>query len=217
MDAYNKKGMDYFSKSRVEIEPLLPKSIGCVLEIGCGQGQTLNWLKAVKGAQLTCGIEITESQGVYAREVVDRLVIDNAEERLLDHFGHESFDLVLCLDVLEHMVDPWAFVEKVSSLIKPGGYLITSVPNVRHLSVVLPLLFKGEWSYQDEGVLDRTHLRFFTGKAVKALVSGSGLSFECCVPNFYPGSLSTNLNRMSLGMLEDFLALQYLTRSQKIA
>lgn len=217
MDAYNKKGTDYFSKSRVEIEPLLPKSIGRVLEIGCGQGQTLNWLKSTKGAQLTCGIEITESQGVCAQEVVDRLVIDNAEERLLDHFGHENFDLILCLDVLEHMLDPWAFVEKVSSLITPGGYLITSVPNVRHLSVVLPLLFKGEWSYQNEGVLDRTHLRFFTRKTVKALVSGSGLSFECCVPNFYPGSLSTKLNRMSLGVFEDFLALQYLTRSRKIA
>ena len=76
--------------------------------------------------------------------------------------------MILCLDVLEHTIDPWGLVANLYNLLKKDGAIIISLPNVRNRKVIFPLLFKGQWTYENSGLLDKTHLRFLF---VKALLS----------------------------------------------
>ena len=99
-------------------------------------------------------------------------------------FENKKFDLILCLDVLEHLIDPWSVIKKlIYENLREGGTLIACIPNVRYYNVLLPLLLKKEWKYQETGVLDRTHLRFFTKKTILELISSAGLQLDTILSN----------------------------------
>lgn len=219
MQDYTTKPEAYFANPRMDIQPLLPEHASRVLEVGCGTGATLRWLKESGRCQTTVGMELFESAAVLARPHVDEVVVGNAEQLLETAFAPASFDLVLCLDVLEHMVEPWAFVAKVDRLLKPGGVLICSIPNVRHLAVLIPLVFAGRWRYRPTGILDRTHLRFFTRQSALELAATEHLHVTKWLHNI-PSSLASRsgaLNLLTLGLIKDFLAVQYLIASRKRA
>jgi len=164
----------YYAFVRREIEPLLPARADHALEVGCGQGGTLAWLKDRGIAARTTGIELDATSAAAARRYVDQLIEGDAEAAI-DSLPTGSLDLVLCLDVLEHLVDPWKAMARLSRALRPGGTVIISVPNVRHYSVAFPLLWSGRWQYEEAGILDRTHLRFFTRDGAAALLTGAGL------------------------------------------
>lgn len=87
-----------------------------------------------------------------------------------------SFDCLVCNDVLEHLRDPWATLATLRRYLVPGGYLVASLPNVRFSEVVKDLLFGKRWEYQERGVLDRTHLRFFTESSSRSLAESAGFT-----------------------------------------
>jgi 2-polyprenyl-3-methyl-5-hydroxy-6-metoxy-1,4-benzoquinol methylase len=216
---YADKGSDYFSHARVDIAPLLPAKAARVMDIGCGAGATLRWLKAQSICQETVGVELFEAAAAAARPHVDHVVVGNAEALIDTGFGladKTAFDLILCLDVLEHMVEPWAFVHKLERFLKPGGLLVGSIPNVRHLGTSLPLLVAGRWRYRSEGILDRTHLRFFTKESALALLTTPTLAVEKWL-HAIPGKRARVLNKLSLGVAKDLLALEYLIASRRAA
>lgn len=217
MQTYDNKPESYFVRARSEILPLLPDRAERVLEIGCGSGATLAWLKSIGRAGHTTGIELAKHMADVAVNNVDCLIGGDAESLLNQESSASIYDLVLCLDVLEHMVDPWQMMHKISHVLKPGGIVIASVPNVRHFSVLMPLLFKGQWNYSEEGVLDRTHLRFFTRQSAVDLMKTSGLSLKVIKPNICNGSKSHMLSLFSGGFLTNFLAVQYLISVKKNA
>lgn len=210
MQSYLDKSGDYFAHARKEIEPLLPKKCDRVLEIGCGSGATLGWLRQQKGATHTVGVEIAESAAKTARNVVDEVYCLDFEHHDLPG-DDQQFDLILCLDVLEHMVDPWAVIDRLASrYLDTGGALVVSLPNVRHYSVVLPLLFGGRWDYEDAGLLDRTHLRFFTKASAKALLSHPLLTLRSCTATGFDGwSGKRVLNAVTLGVFQELVTYQY--------
>jgi 2-polyprenyl-3-methyl-5-hydroxy-6-metoxy-1,4-benzoquinol methylase len=213
---YGDKPGVYFDQARREIEPLLPARSARVLEVGCGTGATLQWLQQQGRCGRTVGIEIFESAAAVARGRVDEVHVGNAENLAAGLFEHASFDLVLCLDVLEHMQDPWAFVQQVHGLLKPGGTLIASIPNVRHVRVVLPLLLAGRWRYEESGILDATHLRFFTRASALALVSPPGMKVTQCLARLPPVmSKSGVANLLTLTLLRDLFTMGYLIAAQK--
>lgn len=171
MQSYIDKSESYFSHARKEIATLLPSQCGRVLEIGCGSGATLGWLRQSRRTSHTVGVEIAEAAANNAKANVDEVYCLDFEHIELPA-QNADFDVILCLDVLEHMVNPWDAVDRlVCRYLKRGGVLIVSLPNVRHYSIVLPLLFKGRWDYEDAGLLDRTHLRFFTRDSALGLLS----------------------------------------------
>ena len=86
----------------------------------------------------------------------------------------QRFDCIVCNDVLEHLVDPWDTLKRLHPLIAPGGVMVASLPNMRFMPVLKDFVLKGEWRYVDQGVMDRTHLRFFTRKSMRALFEESG-------------------------------------------
>jgi 2-polyprenyl-3-methyl-5-hydroxy-6-metoxy-1,4-benzoquinol methylase len=165
----------YFNLVRDEIAPLLPENPTLVMDVGCGAGATLRWLKQIRRNITTVGVEINETIAAVAASVADEVVVTDLDaglERLAPYRG--SVDVLLLLDVLEHLRDPWSRLKEFRSLLSPSGVVIASIPNVRNFKVLLPLLFSGEWRYQSAGILDRTHLRFFTRSGVLELFHGAG-------------------------------------------
>ena len=210
MQSYAAKSGDYFAHARKEIEPLLPLKCGRVLEIGCGSGATLGWLRQNHQTESTVGIEIAEAAAAKARRFADVVHCLDFERHDLPS-GVQKFDLVLCLDVLEHMVDPWSVVDRLATqYLNVGGTLLVSLPNVRHYSVVLPLLFGGRWNYEDAGLLDRTHLRFFTRASAMALLSHSRFGqVTCTAAGFENWSVKSVLNAVTLGVFRELVTYQY--------
>jgi len=165
----------YFGKVRREIEPLLPETVGSVLEIGCGSGGTLGWLKTVRPIDYAAGVEMMPDAGERARANFDDVEISDVNAASLA-FKTDQFDLILALDVLEHLADPIHTLQRLREKLRPNGLVIASLPNVAHYQVSIPLLFRGRWDYSDEGLLDRTHLRFFTEKTALAMFRDCGFS-----------------------------------------
>ena len=217
MQSYSTKSGDYFAHARKEIQPLLPLNCARVLEIGCGSGATLGWLRQNYQAVHTVGVEIAEVAAEKARSFADEVHCLDFERHDLPS-GAQKFDLVLCLDVLEHMVDPWAVVGRLATqYLDDGGTLLVSLPNVRHYSVVLPLLFSGRWDYEDAGLLDRTHLRFFTKASAQALLSHPQFGqVTCTAAGFDDWSVKSVLNAMTLGVFQELVTYQYFLSVSKV-
>lgn len=214
-DFYKEKGQDYFVSIRRDILPLLPDTADIVLEIGCAQGATLQWLKKIRNSRLVVGIELTLPAATIARSRADLVIHGNIETIELP-FKKNSFDVILCLDILEHLVDPWTLIKRLTSLLNIGGSLIASIPNVKHHRVLLPLLFRGEWNYLSSGILDKTHLRFFTRKSAISLIQSSGLSVDMvCSTGREKESKSRMANFLTMGVLKVFFESQYLIRAVK--
>lgn len=205
--------MDYFGFVRTEISPLLPTHAKRVLELGCGSGATLAWLKQTGHCDEIIGVEYSHDASAMARQQLDLIVEGNAEQLDFSELGR--FDLVLCLDVLEHLRDPWLMLRRLRDLLTPTGQLIVSIPNIRHHSVLMPLLFKGEWRYSDAGILDQTHLRFFTQKTAQSLIEQAG--FEVTETHGAGQQWAHSRFWRWLGRCtwaQPFCAVQYLYRAQ---
>ncbi len=212
---YDVKSQDYFNNPRKDIFPLLPKEIDNVLEVGCGNGSTLRWLKTARDCSSVIGIELFLAAAEAAREQLDHVIHDNIETMTLP-FEKSSFDLILCLDVLEHLVDPWLVVKRLTDLLKPGGCLIASIPNVKHHSVIRPLLLGGKWNYSDLGVLDKTHLRFFTRSSAIELVQSGGLTADLILSTGREKNTKSKIaNILTLGIFKVFFETQYVIRAVK--
>lgn len=205
---------NYVGRAREEILPLLPQQCERVLELGCGSGATLAYLKRLKLSRWTAGVELHHETAAYARGQVD-LVLDGNIEQIDLPFEPGSFDVILCLDVLEHLIDPWRVLRAMKGFLSPNGVIIASIPNVRHASVVLPLLLQGRWEYAESGLLDRSHLRFFTRRTAIKLFESSGYRVDQVlstgVERGRPGWLP---NLLTLTVLKPLLELQYLIRAQ---
>lgn len=206
---YEDKQDWYFSLVRQDIAPLLPAHARQVLELGCGDGATLAWLKASGLATHTTGVELMPGVAEVARTRVDR-VCEGDVGAVLPSLAEGAYDLVLCLDVLEHLVDPWSTLRRANRLLRPGGQLIVSLPNVRHHSVLLPLLLGDRWQYEDAGIMDRTHLRFFTRRGARQLVQQAGFQITDLRCTYAWGSHDRWKDWATLTLLRGLWAYQYL-------
>jgi len=182
-----------------------------VLEIGCSGGHTLQWLKNSGRCAWAAGVEPFAELDPAAALTIDAFWKINIENQLPE-IPAESLDLLLCLDVLEHLIDPWATVRRLDPFIKPGGNIIISVPNLRNYHVLTDLAFRGKFEYADAGILDRTHLRFFTRKSAIALAECSG-----ALVTHVKGTETTRWQKRLLTMLGigDLLARQFMVVALK--
>jgi SAM-dependent methyltransferase len=214
---YAEKADTYFDRVRTEILPLLPAgTVDRVLEVGCGSGDTLAYLQASGRCRWTCGVELFPEAADTARGRLDEVYEANIEQMELP-IAPSSLDVVLCLDVLEHLIDPWTTASRLARLLKPGGVLIASIPNVRHFRVVLPLLFRGRWEYGNFGLMDRTHLRFFTEQSATQLLRQAGLRVDAVRKSGMEALHKRAAVVLSAGLLEPLLVFQYLIRGVRDA
>jgi 2-polyprenyl-3-methyl-5-hydroxy-6-metoxy-1,4-benzoquinol methylase len=166
----------YYDSPRREILPWLPERVVRLLDVGCGSGATTAAVRDARGVEWAGGIEFVDAVAERAEARLDRVWRGDAAQAPLEaEIAAGSLDLVLCLDVLEHMPDPWTMVRRLSRLLRPGGRLILSVPNIRHWKFVWCLIARGDFTYRDAGLLDRTHLRFFVRRTAIELATCGGL------------------------------------------
>lgn len=163
----------YYDHARPEIQALVPTSARRILDVGCASGMLGHALKCRQPCTVT-GIEYNPQTAETARTRLDFVLDGDAEgAEILDSLSEDYFDCVICADVLEHLRDPARVLRRISQCLRPDGLLIASIPNIRHWSVVQDLL-EGRWTYKDEGILDRTHLRFFTKSGICSLLAEAG-------------------------------------------
>lgn len=182
---------NYYGQSRPELAAEVQPGARRVLDVGCGAGALAQELKK----RLACcvvGIEGNPAMAQVAAERCNRVYVGDAEE--VDLGAEDPFDCIIYGDVLEHLGDPWRTLSRHVQRLARGGRVIASLPNVRNARVIARLILKGEWEYAEYGILDRTHLRFFTRKSGCALFEGAGLRITAVRANreqlWFPLSLA---------------------------
>jgi 2-polyprenyl-3-methyl-5-hydroxy-6-metoxy-1,4-benzoquinol methylase len=154
---------------------LIPASAHRILDIGCGAGEFGAALKKDRRIEVV-GIEVESLAASHAELRLDRVISTPVEEVDFRQLGR--FDCVVLNDVIEHLPEPWVLLTRLRELIDAESKLIASIPNVRSFPVLFDLIWKGEWEYRSEGVLDRTHLRFFTKKSIRNLFEDAGYTID---------------------------------------
>lgn len=168
------KDARYYASCRWDMIALVPEGCRSFLDVGCGDGVTGKALKQKFPTARVTGVEAHPASAQAAVLVLDRVIVGDVETTLAELQG-ERFDCLLFGDILEHLVDPWRVLNSYTELLNPGGVVVASLPNVQHISV-LTNLARGRWTYTSRGLLDRTHLRFFTDREARQLLDQAGLA-----------------------------------------
>jgi len=142
-----------------------------ILDIGCGSGDLARLIKE-KGCRVV-GIELTAERAEMARASCERILIGNVETMPLP-LEPAGFDVLLFSNILEHLLDPVATIRRLLPFLSPKGRVLVDLPNVAHWQIRLRLL-RGRWDYEDSGILDRTHLRFYTRKTAREMLEQAGV------------------------------------------
>jgi 2-polyprenyl-3-methyl-5-hydroxy-6-metoxy-1,4-benzoquinol methylase len=176
-----------------------------VLDIGCGTGAWGSELTA-RGATELIGIEIAPAAADIARTRYDQVLTVPSEELNAGRLGG-TFDTIIAADVIEHLVDPFSELRRWVDWCTPGGELVISTPNLRHFRVLRDLAVRGRFDYIDGGgVMDRTHLRWFTEASLADALSAAGWGVQRW------GRVTTgksgSVNRVARGRLNGLLAPQ---------
>jgi 2-polyprenyl-3-methyl-5-hydroxy-6-metoxy-1,4-benzoquinol methylase len=207
------KHSDYYRNLRPEMLDIIPTDVSMLLEVGCGEGAFAANLK-VKRAEANTpvevwGVEMDEAAAGKAAAVLDR-VLQGDVAAVLPDLPKGHFDCIVLNDVIEHVADPGALLGSLRPLLKQDGHLVASIPNVRYFFNVVDLAVHGRWDYTDEGILDRTHLRFFTRSSMIRLLEDCGFSVEAAVGINPTGSVKFRLvNLLTLGRWSDMKYLQF--------
>jgi O-antigen biosynthesis protein len=167
----------YYENARLALLDLLPAAPRRLLDVGCGNGATGAAAKA-RWPQLTAiGIEMVPEAAQRAAERLDRVVIGSAETLDWEKESIAGIDAVLLADVLEHLVDPWRFLKQLRTALSADAVVVASIPNVANFWL-LEELASGRFDYAAEGLLDSTHLRFFTRATISRMFDDAGFAIE---------------------------------------
>lgn len=201
------KNIEYYTGVRTNLIKLIPDGPNKILDIGCGRGDLLLKLKELRKAQNIFGIDIEKFD-----TKLDKFIAGDIDKIELP-FSYNYFDVIICADVLEHLVDPWETLNKIYKYVKPDGIVIISIPNIRELYAISQILFKGDFRYTHDGVLDKTHLRFFCKKNIIELINQSKLDIESC--NVFLKHKRKVFNILTFKLFENLLAKQYVFVTKK--
>ncbi|OFY41551.1 MAG: hypothetical protein A2X18_06930 [Bacteroidetes bacterium GWF2_40_14] len=154
----------YHIQTRPEMMKYIPDTAKRILDVGCGQGLFGYQLKQKLNAEIW-GIEIDKEAGEIARTKMDKVLTGDLTD-LVRSIPDKYFDCIIFNDVLEHLADPFSALLLIKEKLSGDGIIVSSIPNVRYFYNLRDLLIKKQWKYEDAGILDKTHLRFFTQKSI---------------------------------------------------
>jgi trans-aconitate methyltransferase len=168
---------DYYEHVREPLLDLFPQPPARLLDVGCASGATCAAAKLRWPGLETIGIELVPAVAERAAARLDRVITGSVETLDLHAAGLAGVDGVLLADVLEHLVDPWSFLERLRGVLAPGATIVASIPNAANLWL-LDELAAGRFTYAAAGLLDKTHLRFFTRASIATMFEGAGYRIE---------------------------------------
>jgi 2-polyprenyl-3-methyl-5-hydroxy-6-metoxy-1,4-benzoquinol methylase len=205
----------HYDFPRTEMLAFVPSDARRVLDVGCGGGGFGRSLLAGQPSVELWGVEPDPTSAEAARRSGYRHVQDGIFEDAAGELPSEHFDVVLFFDVLEHTKAPDVALHAAHRLLAPQGRLVASIPNVRHFSVWWPLVMRGRWDYAEYGILDRTHLRFFTRNTMGELFRSTGWKVISTTGINRTTTVKTKTaHLLSRGRVDDFLFMQYVLVAQ---
>ncbi len=156
--------------------PFLPDSLGCALDVGCGAGGFGEMIKQSSSAEVW-GIEINADMANEAKKRLDRVLVGEAVDQLRS-LPHGRFDAIIFNDVLEHLAWPDEALRLARPLLSRQGVVVASIPNIRYFRALKQILWNRDFPWDDSGVFDKTHLRYFTKKSIVRLFESSHYQIE---------------------------------------
>ncbi|NDK56317.1 class I SAM-dependent methyltransferase [Pontibacter fetidus] len=164
-EEYINKPESYYSHKRVELYPFIPEGINRSVDIGCSNGSFSYNIKNVFNIEEVWGVEPNYFSANEAKSKLFK-VINSGIEEAINELPKCYFDCVFFNDVLEHLIDPECILKKIKENITKDGFIFCSIPNILHFTTLYSVVINKDWKYENEGILDKTHLRFFTKKSI---------------------------------------------------
>jgi 2-polyprenyl-3-methyl-5-hydroxy-6-metoxy-1,4-benzoquinol methylase len=207
---------DYYTGGRHEILPFIPEDAQVFLDVGCGSGNFGAMLKSRFNGATVWGSELNSRIAAQAAGKLDKVIAGDIT-MALSELPEKFFDCITFNDSLEHLADPFSLLAQIKSKLSDRGEVVSSIPNVRYFDNLRDLIFKKQWKYVDAGVLDRTHLRFFTQQSIIDMYQELGYRIEAMAGINRTGNKKARaLARLTFGWLDDILYLQFATRARPI-
>jgi 2-polyprenyl-3-methyl-5-hydroxy-6-metoxy-1,4-benzoquinol methylase len=200
----------YYGVPRTDLLESLTAPVGRVLDLGCGYGLSNDALRA-SGATHITGVELMPEPAAVAAKVYDRVEIGDALEVL--NSLEETYDTILCYDVLEHLMDANAVLRRLRELAAPGATIQISIPNARFIKLPLDLIFRGTFGYTEYGHRDNTHLRWWTSRDMIAALENAGFSNavdQAAITRHRYGAI---LHKLTFGYSSQFGSVQWYFRA----
>lgn len=202
----------YFANDRPEVRAEIQGRFRTALDVGCGNGEVGRALMMDQKVEAFDGVELDPDAASRAEGVYRRVWTGTVESALSSPGSFsEPYDLILCADILEHLVDPWAVLTQLTAHLAPGGTVVVSIPNLKFAPVIMNLVFRGRFVYRGEGVLDRTHLRFFTRGSLEPMFAEAGLRIDSLKAKKSTRGIRTVLARA----LRDFGSAQFIVTARR--
>ena len=203
-----------YTGARPDVQALVPASARRVLDLGCATGALGAAIKQ-RGAEVV-GVERDAALAREAERRLDRVVVGDAAAL---PGGLGRFDCIVAADVLEHLPDPWTALRDAVELLEPGGSVVVSLPNVRFFETFWELGVRGRWPRRDQGIFDRTHLRWFTLRDARELLESAGLRVEAVSPRIRVRRGGSRFDRVFAWLartpLRELFAYQYVLRASR--
>lgn len=147
-----------------------------VLEVGCHTGYFTELLKK-NGCNVIC-VEINQEAAMIAKKIANKIIIGDIEDESIYNQINQKFDVILFMHVLEHLINPWKVLCDIKQFLKEDGYILVTIPNIACWSIRKVLFFKGKFEYTETGIMDKSHLRFFTFETAKKMFIEAGYKIE---------------------------------------
>ena len=179
-----------------------------MLDVGCSSGTFAAQFKRTLQAEVW-GVEYDSGAASLAKKELDRVLVGDIC-LIMDELPNGYFECITFNDVLEHLVDPYLVLTKMKDKLATNGIIVCSIPNIRHVYALKTLLFKKQWKYEENGIFDRTHLRFFTQKSIVDMFNS--LDYKILKMQGINGSSSWKFalfNILSLGYFSDTKYMQF--------
>ncbi|MFA5142847.1 MAG: class I SAM-dependent methyltransferase [Candidatus Omnitrophota bacterium] len=208
------KDFGYYAHVRKDLAGLVPEGVSRVLDVGCGIGSFGAFLKSRRERPIeVVGIELDADAARQAEKNLDNVIVGDAGTIELP-FDKGYFDCIIYGDILEHLADPWAVLAGHKEFLRPGGWIVASIPNIAHYKT-RRMLRRGEWNYEDAGILDRSHLRFFTIKSIKQMFKDAGFKIIAIDHAIRASKFRRGINKIFKNCIIDSIAEQYLVTAQR--
>lgn len=200
---------DYYFSERKELISFIPSGIRKTLDVGCASGTFSEQLKKNFNTE-SWGIEMVEEYAIMAKEKLDHSLHGSFDD-VYHNLPENYFDCIFFNDVLEHMIYPEDCLKKIKKNLQPGKTIIASIPNIRYINILKNLLFKRDWKYEDSGIMDRTHLRFFTKKSIMRMFEDCGYKIQYIrgIRSVSPYCLTSIINLLLFNSLDDVKHQQF--------
>ncbi|MFN3907420.1 MAG: class I SAM-dependent methyltransferase [Flavobacterium sp.] len=218
---YENKEASYYANIRKDIIEFgfeKNQKYNTVLEVGAGYGETLNYLKTNNFAKKVVGMELFQDTKHPERyqPLVD-FIFGDIEKLEVSEYA-QKFDVILLPDVLEHLWTPTIALQKAKEMLSQNGFLLVSMPNIRHYSAFFQIFIKGSFKYQPSGIFDYTHARFYCKSDMIQLLQNNGWRVEkteSTISTYKGFSIAKIINKITFRIFEQFLTPQYLFKLVK--